>query len=204
MGSLVTVHVYDVTNSSSETANSIIQGVNRMFKDNLALGGVFHCGIEVNMEEWSFGYCEHGTGVYSCKPKCNSMYSFRESIPVGVTSISPYRIRQLIATLQLEWPGTSYDLLARNCNHFSETFSEALGCGPFPTWVNSFPTFADNVVDLTHTATTPVRILGQSIGDGYNSVTTWFSDMFAATPKQAEEKVEEQGAQGSGALTVTN
>lgn len=63
MGTLVTVHVYDVTNSSSDTANSIIIGLNKMFKDTMSLGGVFHCGVEVNMEEWSFGYCEHGTGV---------------------------------------------------------------------------------------------------------------------------------------------
>lgn len=202
MGTLVTVHVYDVTNSSSETANSIIQGVNRVFKDTMSLGGVFHCGIEVNMEEWSFGYCEHGTGVYSCKPKSNSMYSFRESIPVGVTSISPYRIRQLIATLQLEWPGTSYDLLARNCNHFSTAFVEALGCGPFPTWVNSFPNFADGMVDLTHTATTPVRMLGQSIGDGYNSVTSWFSDIFTAPPKSQEE-VAEAAAKANKTALIT-
>jgi hypothetical protein len=137
MGTLVTVHVYDVTNSSSDTANSIIIGLNKMFKDTMSLGGVFHCGVEVNMEEWSFGYCEQGTGVsliqtvvsdaascllagslplqlplaicgraadamgprcvqvYSCKPKTNTMYTFRESIPVGVTSLSPYRVRGL-------------------------------------------------------------------------------------------------------------
>jgi hypothetical protein len=67
MGTLVTVHVYDVTNSSSDTANNIIIGLNKMFKDTMSLGGVFHCGVEVNMEEWSFGYCEHGTGVRSLK-----------------------------------------------------------------------------------------------------------------------------------------
>jgi hypothetical protein len=73
MGTLVTVHVYDVTNSSSDTANNIIIGLNKMFKDTMSLGGVFHCGVEVNMEEWSFGYCEHGTGVSTvphCVPQC--------------------------------------------------------------------------------------------------------------------------------------
>ena len=59
--------------------------------------------------EWSFGYCPYGTGVrchrargllqpavlktlaaqvYSCTPKGNPNYTFRESIPLGVTSIS--------------------------------------------------------------------------------------------------------------------
>jgi hypothetical protein len=39
--------------------------------------------------------------VYSCKPKTNTMYTFRESIPVGVTSISPYRVRDSSHVLTL-------------------------------------------------------------------------------------------------------
>ena len=34
----------------------------------IGLGGVFHGGIAIDGVEWSFGYCDAGTGVYSCKP----------------------------------------------------------------------------------------------------------------------------------------
>jgi len=43
----------------------------------------------------------------------------------------------LIARLQAEWQGHSYELLGRNCVHFCEALSQALGAGPLPPWVNS-------------------------------------------------------------------
>lgn len=60
-----------------------------------ALGGVFHGGIEVNGKEWSYGYCEKGTGVYFCDPKDNPMYEYRESITLGATTLSKAEVRLL-------------------------------------------------------------------------------------------------------------
>ena len=96
--------------------------------------------------------------MYSCTPKGNPNYTFRESIPLGVTSIStpqvarlsslacPISLRPLshpaafsraqfrrsIEGLQDEWQGWTYDLLSRNCNHFCEALVEILGVGPLP------------------------------------------------------------------------
>ena len=53
-----------------------------------ALGGVFHGGIEVNGKEWSYGYCENGSGVYHCVPRDNPMYAYRESVTLGATTQS--------------------------------------------------------------------------------------------------------------------
>jgi hypothetical protein len=64
--SLVTLHVYDITNTQYETANAAIQGLNRFTKDTLGAGGIFHGAVEVNGDEWSYGYCDRGTGVSSC------------------------------------------------------------------------------------------------------------------------------------------
>lgn len=55
--------MYDITNTQYETANAAIQGLNRFTKDTLGAGGIFHGAVEVNGDEWSFGYCERGTGV---------------------------------------------------------------------------------------------------------------------------------------------
>lgn len=203
MSTLVTLHVYDVTNSSSATANSAVININKLFKDSMGLGGVFHCGVEVNREEWSFGYCDYGTGVYSCRPKCNSMYTFRESIPIGVTSMSPYRLRQTIATLQLEWPGSSYDLFSRNCNHFCEALAEALGVGPVPAWVNSLPNFADGIADATSSATAPVRMLGDQVSEASASVSTWFSGLFVTTDEDEEESSKSKSSSSTAAQPVS-
>ena len=99
--------------------------------------------------------------VYSCAPKGNPNYTFRESIPLGVTSISQQQVhsafpscaslearrvpaahtnaprvfvqfRRSIEGLQDEWQGWTYDLLSRNCNHFCESLVEILGVGPLP------------------------------------------------------------------------
>ena len=44
-------------------ANEAIKTLNRFTRDTFGLGGIFHGAVEVNGEEWSFGYCPYGTGV---------------------------------------------------------------------------------------------------------------------------------------------
>ena len=46
----------------------------------------------MNDLEWSFGCCEKGTGVYSCKPRDNPMYTYRETITLGATTFSDYQV----------------------------------------------------------------------------------------------------------------
>lgn len=44
----VTVHVYDVTNSPDPKTNENILAINRVFKEYLAVGGIFHGAVEVS------------------------------------------------------------------------------------------------------------------------------------------------------------
>lgn len=83
-------------------------------------------------EEWSFGYCEQGTGVFSCPPSKNPMYTYRECIVLGKTDFSIYKVNQILRELSREWPGCSYDLLSKNCNHFCDEFCEKLGVSKLP------------------------------------------------------------------------
>ena len=66
------------------------------------------------------------------------MYTFREVVPLGVTSLSPTRVAAAVATLRASWMGKDYDVLGRNCNHFCEALCEALGCEGPPGWLNAF------------------------------------------------------------------
>ncbi|KAJ6935974.1 hypothetical protein NC652_010881 [Populus alba x Populus x berolinensis] len=42
----VILHVYDVTNSGSEKTNNTILNINKIFKDAIGLGGIFHSAVQ--------------------------------------------------------------------------------------------------------------------------------------------------------------
>eukprot|EP01025_Chloroclados_australasicus_P002622 TRINITY_DN106048_c0_g1_i1.p2 TRINITY_DN106048_c0_g1~~TRINITY_DN106048_c0_g1_i1.p2 ORF type:complete len:151 (-),score=7.05 TRINITY_DN106048_c0_g1_i1:220-672(-) len=77
------------------------------------------------------------------------MYQYRESIPLGQTSLSKVEFERLIMQLQKEWPGCTYDLLQRNCNHFCEVLAARIGVASIPGWVNRFAYSAE--MTLTYT-----------------------------------------------------
>mmetsp|Transcript_39385 Transcript_39385/g.76504 ORF Transcript_39385/g.76504 Transcript_39385/m.76504 type:complete len:270 (+) Transcript_39385:45-854(+) len=82
--------------------------------------GGYHSAIAIfPKEEWSFGACEKGTGVYRCNSEGNTQYSFYKRHIVGRFKLDMGQFRSLIRRLMAEWPGNSYNLTERNCNHFS-------------------------------------------------------------------------------------
>ena len=145
----VVLHIYDVTNSGSEKTNSTIVQINKIFKDGIGLGGIFHSAVQVfGDDEWSFGFCEQGTGVFSCPSGKNPMYTYRESIVLGKTNCSIFKVNQILRELSREWPGSSYDLLSKNCNHFCDEFCERLGVPKLPGWVNRFANAGDTAMEV--------------------------------------------------------
>jgi hypothetical protein len=181
--SLVTLHVYDITNTQYEAANSAIQNLNRFTKDALGAGGIFHGAVEVNGDEWSYGYCDRGSGVYPCRPKGNSGYTYRESVALGVTALAPASVQRILHALRTQWPGHEYDLLARNCNHFCATLCEKLGVMPPPQWVNRFAGHADATVaavtyarDQTNKAIADISSAASAAWESLTGVSTSVDD----------------------------
>jgi len=152
----VVLHIYDVTNSASARTNNTIVQLNKIMKDAIGVGGIFHSAVQIYGEEWSFGFCENGTGVFSCPPKQNPMYTYRESIVLGHTHLSATKVTQILTELSREWPGYAYDLLAKNCNHFCDSFCEKLGVQKLPAWVNRFANAGDAAVEVAEN--TAVRL----------------------------------------------
>ncbi|XP_022968433.1 deSI-like protein At4g17486 [Cucurbita maxima] len=145
----VMLHIYDVTNSGSDKTNNTIVNINKIFKDGIGLGGIFHSAVQVyGDDEWSFGFCEQGTGVFSCPSGQNPMYTYRESINLGKTNCSIFKVNQILRELSREWPGSSYDLLSRNCNHFCDQFCEMLSVSKLPGWVNRFANAGDAALEV--------------------------------------------------------
>jgi len=83
-------------------------------------------------DEWSFGFCETGSGVFSCPVGKNPMYTYWESIVLEETECGIAAVNQILRELSREWPGHSYDLLSRNCNHFCDVLYERLGVPKLP------------------------------------------------------------------------
>ena len=194
--SLVTLHVYDITNTQYEAANASIQGLNRFTKDILGAGGIFHGAVEVNGDEWSFGYCDRGSGVYCCRPRGNTGYTYRESIPLGVTALSPARVRNILGALQAAWQGHEYDLLARNCNHFCEAFAEMLGVGSLPAWVNRFASQADATVAAVNYASEQTQKFAEDVGNGLSSFGNGILSLFGAGNRRPEDERRTRTASG--------
>ncbi|KAI7731136.1 hypothetical protein M8C21_013908 [Ambrosia artemisiifolia] len=148
----VILHIYDVTNSDSDKTNNTIVQINKFFKDGIGLGGIFHSAVQVYGEdEWSFGFCEEGSGVFSCPFGRNPMYTYRESIVLGNTNLTKSKVNQILRELSIEWPGDCYDLLSKNCNHFCDEFCERLGVPKLPGWVNRFANAGDTAVEIAGT-----------------------------------------------------
>jgi len=140
----VTLHVYDV---SKEVG---IQQLNAFLSLlPFKLGGVFHAGVEVLGREWSFGYCERGSGVSAIPPRGHSNHTFRESIAMPCTTLAEAQVKALIQEMSSEYNGSSYHLLRRNCCHFADDLCQRLGVGAVPPWLHRFARLGDGVLNIS-------------------------------------------------------
>ncbi|PNW86134.1 hypothetical protein CHLRE_02g074600v5 [Chlamydomonas reinhardtii] len=190
MGFTVLLNVYDVTNTANENTNSFIQRLNSITRE-LSIGGVFHGAIEVDDVEWSFGYCESGTGVYCCRARQNTMYNFRETLELGVTEKSKQEIKEIVARLKRAWAGTSYDLLQRNCCHFCEQLCAELGVPPPPAWLNRFAQGADATIKLTNEASALAKRVGANLTQTATVSANWLREMSARVMAQMTQHEED-------------
>lgn len=100
---------------------------------------IYHLGVEVHGEEWSFLYFEDCwddesvSGVIRCPPKRMVDYEYQESISLGPTPLGQDEVDQLLLRLHYEYPACSYHLTRRNCMTFAEDLVRQLRPPrPFP------------------------------------------------------------------------
>lgn len=126
-GAPVWLHIYDVTGGSVQWANDLFRQAGT---------GAFHAGVEVYGQEWSYGYSAGDkTGVYTCQPRANTQHKYRESVAMGGTSFSEKEVTALLEQMQQDWVGPKYNLVYKNCCHFSDDLCKQLGVGEVPEWV---------------------------------------------------------------------
>ncbi|KAK4743462.1 hypothetical protein SAY87_001463 [Trapa incisa] len=135
----VILHVYHGTKCEPGQTSNTVMKVNRMFKDIMGIGGIFHSAVQVYGDvEWSFGFGKSGSGVFRSPAGKNSQYTHYERIVLGETDISKNEVNHILVELISEWPAATYDLLARNCNHFCNELCGRFGVPKPPGWINRF------------------------------------------------------------------
>lgn len=100
---------------------------------------LLHSGVVINGREYAFGgHDKRGmTGVYWTKPRTEPPGgTFKMEILQGFTLSPQDEIDRIIKQASEDFQGTAYNLLNRNCNHFTSYLCEKLTSRPGPGWLN--------------------------------------------------------------------
>ncbi|KAI9308356.1 PPPDE putative peptidase domain-containing protein, partial [Cunninghamella echinulata] len=96
-------------------------------------------GVEICGKEYCFGGHEYKniTGVFAVEAKSGPPgLIFKQSISVGYTQLTNDQIHKVIQDISKEYVGPSYNLLTRNCNHFTDDLCVLLTGKHAPSWIN--------------------------------------------------------------------
>lgn len=98
-----------------------------------------HSGVVIKDREYAYGgHDQHGmTGVYFTKPGLEPPGgTFRTQILHGFSFRPEEELKDVILEASQKFQGTSYNLLTKNCNHFTSYLCEKLTGRPAPSWLN--------------------------------------------------------------------
>ncbi|KAI1754079.1 PPPDE putative peptidase domain-containing protein [Xylaria castorea] len=100
---------------------------------------LLHSGVAINGKEYAYGGHDRpgATGVYWTQPKTEPPGgTFRTEILQGFTFATQAEIDSIIQRASVEFDGSTYNILTRNCNHFTSYLCQKLTGRPGPGWLN--------------------------------------------------------------------
>ncbi|CAG2163469.1 unnamed protein product [Oppiella nova] len=129
----VILHVYDLSR--------INEWINLLSQDM----GVYHTGTEVYGKEYSFGGHPYDlSGIFITTPKdieslsVNNVFKYKESKAIGYTELSEEKVQQIVTEMGRKgFKGKDYNLIQKNCNHFSDEFCKRLCGNGIPKEINT-------------------------------------------------------------------
>ncbi|XP_008799764.1 deSI-like protein At4g17486 isoform X2 [Phoenix dactylifera] len=99
--------------------------------------GIFHSGIEVHGLEYGFGAHDYPTsGVFEVEPRSCPGFVYRCSILLGHVNMSLPEFRAFLEDIAEDYHGDTYQVISKNCNHFTDDICLRLTGRPIPGWVN--------------------------------------------------------------------
>ena len=103
--------------------------------------GAYHTAIQIDEVQYSYGYHNGSyTGVCESQPMENPEMPLREKILIGQFTGGRKKLQEILSILQEQFIGNQYDLLSRNCNHFSAEFAKKLIGRKIPNYINRIAT----------------------------------------------------------------
>ncbi|KAH7310433.1 PPPDE putative peptidase domain-containing protein [Stachybotrys elegans] len=124
----ISIHVYDLLPPGRLSSTLWTVGAS-----------LLHSGVVINGKEYAYGgHQERGvTGVYWTKPKTVPPGgTFRCEILHGFTLATDEEIEATLRSASEAFLGTSYNILTKNCNHFTAYLCQKLTGTPSPGWLN--------------------------------------------------------------------
>eukprot|EP00262_Sarcandra_glabra_P013586 TRINITY_DN3798_c1_g1_i1.p1 TRINITY_DN3798_c1_g1~~TRINITY_DN3798_c1_g1_i1.p1 ORF type:complete len:126 (+),score=17.93 TRINITY_DN3798_c1_g1_i1:158-535(+) len=113
----VVLHVYDVTNSASAKTNNTIVQINKIFKDRIGLGGIFHSAVQLRQAKTEI--------------VCASKVAYRFIVGVATSPATP----------------ESLSNSNRGSPRFQGTwFKNLISAGPKPSSSSEFPNQAEETL----------------------------------------------------------
>ena len=94
--------------------------------------GLHHSGLEVHGKEWTFS----SGGVFSHTPRQAPGVKFSHAIVIADIRMSSKKVEDIVRDLRSDYPGSSYNLLNKNCNIFANDLAVALTGKSVPGYVN--------------------------------------------------------------------
>jgi len=122
----VRLNMYDIgTLGGGSCLNSLLRSLGT---------GIFHCGVEVYDQEWSYSDTTsgRGTGVFPCQPRTCRGHTFSETVIMGCTARSRENVLLVIEKSKIHWRSCDYHVLQHNCCHYSNELCLRLGVGAIP------------------------------------------------------------------------
>ena len=110
--------------------------------------------MEVYGREWSYGGSPdgEGSGIFAIPPQSAlPPQMFHSAKELGTTELTAEQVSWILNGMGRAWTMESYDLLSKNCNHFSEELIKKLEKASatkfsFPSWVNRAAKVGDALV----------------------------------------------------------
>nr|AET50511.1 hypothetical protein [Eimeria tenella] len=96
--------------------------------------------VQIGELEYSFGE-DSGVMCSEHNPRIDGIHSFLDgtyeySLHMGACNLSVPELHKVISSLQKSFPGSSYDLIRNNCNHFSDALLKSIVGRGIPPHIN--------------------------------------------------------------------
>ncbi|KAJ1445981.1 PPPDE putative peptidase domain-containing protein [Pelagophyceae sp. CCMP2097] len=132
-GTHVRLNVYDL----NDRVNDLVSAVGL---------GLYHSGVEIDGREYTYA---GGAGIHDTRPRAvPPNVTFRCSLDLGLFDGGARRLAQCVDELRGEFPPQGYDLVTKNCNHFSDCLVHKLLQAHIPSWINRAAMLGSCVVCL--------------------------------------------------------